>query len=95
MTLTQDQPMTASCDSSFGVNLDLTVTDRETAAELLRYREVPAREEFALSALKVGVLAIRQASGVCSFAFATSATGLTINRSVFTHQLQNVTRAPR
>jgi hypothetical protein len=46
------------------VHLDLTVTDRETVVELLKYEDESARDDYALSALKVGVLAIRQACGV-------------------------------
>jgi hypothetical protein len=46
------------------IHLELTVTDRETVTELLRYAAGSAREEFSMAALKVGVLAIRQACGV-------------------------------
>ena len=53
----------ATRDDSLSVSLDLVVTDRESVFELLRYEE-PSRGDFALSALKVGVLAIRQACGV-------------------------------
>ena len=48
----------AARDSSLSVNLDLVVTDRESVIELLKHEEVP-RTDFALSALKVGVLANR------------------------------------
>lgn len=51
-------------NSVLEVPLNLTVTDRETVIELLKYEEAPAQKDFALSALKVGVLAIRQACGV-------------------------------
>jgi hypothetical protein len=64
MTQTLDHKFTELTTSGLDVQLDLMVTDRETVIELLKYDEVPAREEFALSALKVGVLAIRQACGV-------------------------------
>jgi hypothetical protein len=50
--------------SGLEVHLDLTVTDRETVSELLKYGVESARDDYALSALKVGVLAIRQACGV-------------------------------
>ena len=43
--------------------LELAVRDAETLAELLKYAEGPERDEFALGALRLGVLAIRQASG--------------------------------
>jgi len=46
------------------VHLDLMVSDRETVVELLKYKAKSARDEYALSAMKVGVLAIRQACGV-------------------------------
>lgn len=64
MTQTLNREMTEITAAGFDVELDLTVTDRETVIELLKYDQPPAREEFALSALKVGVLAIRQACGV-------------------------------
>lgn len=50
--------------SGLEVHLDLTVTDRETVAELLKYEDESARDNFATAALKVGVLAVRQACGV-------------------------------
>jgi len=48
-------------DSS--VSLLLQVTDPEVVTELLRHADGPARNQFALSALRLGVLALRQASG--------------------------------
>jgi hypothetical protein len=45
------------------VILNLEVTDRETMAELLRQAEGAARDEYALMALKLGVLALRTARG--------------------------------
>jgi len=45
------------------VSLHLSVTDPEVTAELLRRPEGAAREQYALSALRLGVLALRQASG--------------------------------
>lgn len=53
-----------SVSSYEGITLDLTVTDRETVSELQKHDDESAREAYALSALKVGVLAIRQACGV-------------------------------
>jgi gas vesicle protein len=41
----------------------LRVTDPEVVAELLEHPEGPPREQYALSALRLGVLALRQASG--------------------------------
>jgi hypothetical protein len=43
--------------------LNLEVTDSEVIAELSKYDEGPARAQFALGALHLGVLAIRNASG--------------------------------
>ena len=44
--------------------LTLTITDSECLAELMARDEGADREFFALSALRVGVLSLRQASGV-------------------------------
>jgi hypothetical protein len=46
-----------------GLELALTVTDRDTIDELTSYRAGDEREEFALNALRIGVLALRQARG--------------------------------
>lgn len=43
--------------------LELTVRDPETIAELWAYPEGEPREEFALKALRIGVLALKQARG--------------------------------
>jgi hypothetical protein len=64
MTKTMNHEFTEPATSGLEVQLDLMVSDRDTAVELLKYDVSLAREQFALSALKVGVLAIRQASGV-------------------------------
>ena len=45
------------------LSLSLVVTDPEVVAELARHPAGPAREQYALSALRLGVLALRQASG--------------------------------
>ena len=42
--------------------LELTVEDRDTIGELIKYREGSSRDEFALEALKIGVLTLRRAS---------------------------------
>jgi len=47
-----------------GVHLGLVVTDCDVVAELAKYADPAERDGFALAALRVGVLAIRQASGV-------------------------------
>lgn len=49
--------------ASAPVVLMLEVTDRETAVELRRHAEGEEREAFALAALRVGVMALRAASG--------------------------------
>ncbi len=45
------------------MRLSLRVTDPEVTLELERHADGPAREQYALSALRLGVLALRQASG--------------------------------
>ena len=63
---------TAMFETSIGFNtevprdirLDLTVRDPETVLELWRRPKGECREGFALSALRLGVMALRQASGV-------------------------------
>lgn len=47
----------------FTLPLELTVKDAETIAELCRYEEGEPRDEFALRALRIGVLALKQARG--------------------------------
>jgi hypothetical protein len=46
----------------FSLPLELRVDDRDVIAELEKYPEGPERDEFALEALKIGVLALRRAS---------------------------------
>jgi hypothetical protein len=46
-----------------GLTLQLSVTDPEVIAELQRIPEGEAREQYALSALRLGVLSLRMASG--------------------------------
>ncbi len=46
----------------FSLPLELQVDDRDVVAELEKYPEGPERDEFALEALKIGVLALRRAS---------------------------------
>lgn len=45
------------------MQLRLTVREPEVVQELAKFPEGPAREDFALTALRLGVLALRQASG--------------------------------
>jgi hypothetical protein len=45
------------------LTLHLTVADRDTIDELLAFGELEEREHFALNALRIGVLALRQARG--------------------------------
>lgn len=46
----------------FVLPLELTVEDRDTISELMKYSEGDSRDEFALEALKIGVLTLRRAS---------------------------------
>ncbi|MCA8989429.1 MAG: hypothetical protein KDA78_17395, partial [Planctomycetaceae bacterium] len=47
----------------FGMSLDLIVNDPEVVQELSQFEEGDPREKFALQALKIGVLALKQARG--------------------------------
>lgn len=44
------------------IELSLRVVDRDVVAELVKHAPGPTRQEFALEALKIGVLALRRAS---------------------------------
>ncbi|MDB2686966.1 hypothetical protein N9Y42_07110, partial [Mariniblastus sp.] len=46
------------------MTIALTITDAECLSELMARNEGPERDFFALSALRVGVLSLRQAAGV-------------------------------
>lgn len=46
------------------VRLSLTIREPEVVLELNKYEDGTEREQFTLSALRIGVLALRQASGV-------------------------------
>lgn len=50
-------------DLPFVLMLDLTIDDPDTIAELCRYAEGEERDQFASRALRIGVLALRQARG--------------------------------
>jgi hypothetical protein len=52
-----------AADLPFRLPLELTVEDAETIAELCQHPEGEERERFALSALRIGILALRQARG--------------------------------
>src|SRR5438093_13140208 len=62
---------TAACENTIGFPMDLprelelalTVRDPETVVELWRRADGEPRDTFALSALRLGVLALRQAAG--------------------------------
>lgn len=56
--------MIANATTNQPLTISLTVTDPESLAELLAREEGPERDFFALSALRVGVLSLRQAAGV-------------------------------
>jgi hypothetical protein len=45
------------------LELELTVRDRDTIAALCEHEDLEAREQYALSALRIGVLALRHARG--------------------------------
>ena len=45
------------------LRLVLDISDSEVSQELKQYPEGPARDRYALCALRLGVLALRQASG--------------------------------
>jgi hypothetical protein len=53
----------AAADFPFRLPLEITVEDADTIAELCQHAEGEERERFALSALRIGVLALRQARG--------------------------------
>ena len=45
------------------LHLDIIVREPEVVSELSKFHEGTERDEFALSALRIGVLALRQANG--------------------------------
>jgi hypothetical protein len=52
-----------AADLPFRLPLELTVEDAETIAELCQHAEGEERERYALTALRIGILALRQARG--------------------------------
>jgi hypothetical protein len=59
MIAADQSPVLPSC-----VRLSLMIREPEVVLELSKYDDGTEREQFALSALRIGVLALRQASGV-------------------------------
>jgi len=53
----------ATHDLPEAVTLELTVEDRDTIRALVQHAEGPERDEYALEALKIGVLALRHVAG--------------------------------
>ena len=49
--------------SATRILLRLEVHDPELIAELTRYSEGPGREQFASTALRIGILSLKQAEG--------------------------------
>ena len=62
-TLEETIPWPKSDGHPDSILLGLTVADSDTLQAFARYAAGPARVEFALEALKIGVLALRHASG--------------------------------
>jgi hypothetical protein len=60
---TTDRDLDAADVLPFGLLLEVNITDPEVVAELNCRREGRERDEFALAALRLGVLALRQARG--------------------------------
>ncbi|MCE9581597.1 MAG: hypothetical protein K8T20_03670 [Planctomycetes bacterium] len=81
--------------SADGIDLNLHVTDVEVLAELQRLPDPAEREAFALAALRIGILAIRQAGGAVderALRDAGKALVSDVARVMNEHQLQTVTR---
>ncbi|HEV3137775.1 MAG TPA: hypothetical protein VGZ26_07715 [Pirellulales bacterium] len=58
-----DAPDRRDVDVPDSLNLQLTVEDRDTIDDLLAYPAGDERDQFALNALRIGVLALRQTRG--------------------------------
>src|SRR5262245_59666582 len=58
-----DAATAATADLPYRLPIELTVEDHDTIAELCQHAEGEERDRFALSALRIGVLALRQARG--------------------------------
>ena len=59
----RDAPQSSDTNLPYSLPLELTVSDRETIEQLCAFEDGSAREEYALSALRIGVLALKQAAG--------------------------------
>ena len=62
-TLQNSLSSSAVEDLPYSLSLELTVEDRDTIRELARFAEGADREEYALEALKIGVVALKHAAG--------------------------------
>ncbi len=81
--------------SAEGLDLQLRVTDADVLAELQRLQDPADREAFALAALRIGVLAIRQAGGALderTLRDAGKAMVTDVERVMNEHRLQLVAR---
>lgn len=56
------RPASHNGELPFAIQLDLYIRDPDLVAELEKHNEGPERDEFAIEALKIGVLALRRAS---------------------------------
>jgi hypothetical protein len=59
----REEPIASAAELPFRLILELTVEDPDTIAELCQHVEGEDRERYALSALRIGVMALRQARG--------------------------------
>ena len=57
------KPVVSEGDDAQSIPLTLVVSDRETVAELLQRSDGRERDEYALAALRIGVLALKHARG--------------------------------
>ena len=62
-TLEQETRGAQHQDLPYWIPLELRVEDRDTIRALMQYAEGPERDDYALEALKIGVLALRHATG--------------------------------
>jgi hypothetical protein len=57
------KPVASAADDAHSIPLTLVVTDNETVAELLQKSDGRERQEYALAALRIGVLSLKHARG--------------------------------
>lgn len=62
-TLLPRKPVVSEGSDAQSIPLTLVVTDRETVAELLQRNDGRERDEYALAALRIGVLSLKHARG--------------------------------